>query len=221
MHEVAYLFDVDNTLLDNDRVIADWQAHLVLRLGEVTAARYNRHLEALRESTGYVDYLHALQCLRDAGDDPMDSDAALGCADFLLDYPFAERLYPASLAVLARAGRLGPTAILSDGDLIVQPRKVARSGLGAAVDGRVMIFAHKELSLDVVAARLPAQRYVMVDDKLRLLAAMKARWGERLTTVFVRQGHYALDSAALRELPPADRVIDGIGEMAALLERGV
>ena len=204
------LFDVDNTLLDNDAVVADLRAHLIDAFGAASAERYWAAFETLRSELGYADYLGALQRYRaDAGNDP----ALLSMSSFLIDYPFASRLYPDALDTLARLKRRGPTVILSDGDVVFQPRKIKRAGLWDAVGGRVLIYIHKEQMLDDLQRRHPAQHYVMVDDKLRILAAMKAQLGARLTTVFVRQGHYALDLAAIAALPAADLTIERIGDL--------
>lgn len=208
--QVVFLLDVDNTLLDNDRLQAHLRAYLEHHFGADSAARYWDILEALRDELGYVDYLGALQRYRlDLQSDP----CLLSIAAFLVDYPFAERLYPGALATLAHLYRWGPTVILSDGDVVFQPRKVQRSGLWDAVEGRVLIYIHKEQMLEEMQARYPAQHYVMVDDKLRILAAMKAQLGARLTTVFPRQGHYALDPANIAAYPPADVSIEGIGDL--------
>ena len=209
--ETAFLFDVDNTLLDNDRVRADLATHLVDEFGAVAADRYWTILEALRRELGYVDYLGALQRYRlDALNDPR----LLLMSSFLIDYPFADRIYPGALEALAHARRWGPTVILSDGDVVFQPRKVQRSGLWHVVEGRVLIYIHKELMLDDLQRCHPAQHYVMVDDKLRILTAMKAVLGARLTTVFVRQGHYAFEREVVDALPPADLTIEAIGDLA-------
>ncbi len=209
----VYLFDVDNTLLDNDAVISDLGAHLVDAFGSAGAERYWVGFEALRSEVGYADYLGALQRYRvDADNDPK----LLALSSFLIDYPFASRLYPGALAALARVRERGPTVILSDGDVVFQPRKIQRSGLWDAVEGRVLIYIHKEQMLGDLQARYPARHYVMVDDKLRILTAMKAQLRERLTTVFVRQGHYALDLAAIADFPPADITIERIGDLTSV-----
>jgi FMN phosphatase YigB (HAD superfamily) len=208
--ETVFLFDVDNTLLDNDAVQEDLSAHLEREFGRPARERYWTIFEALRSELGYADYLGALQRYR--LEDP-DDPQLLRMSAFLIDYPFASRLYPGALKSLAHARRYGLTAILSDGDVVFQPRKVMRSGVWDAVEGRVMIYLHKEQMLDAVARRYPAQHYVMMDDKLRLLDAMKKIWGSRLTTVFVRQGHYALDAANLSAYPQADLTIERIGDL--------
>ncbi|MGJ7496422.1 HAD family hydrolase [Variovorax sp. RT4R15] len=208
--ETVYLFDVDNTLLDNDRVRADLAAHLASAFGPAAADRYWAILEQLRVELGYVDYLGALQRYRlDALNDPR----LLLMSAFLIDYPFADRVYPGALQALAHARQSGPTVILSDGDVVFQPRKVQRSGLWHVVEGRVLIYIHKELMLDDLQRCHPARHYVMVDDKLRILTAMKAVLGSRLTTVFVRQGHYAFDTQVVQSLPPADVTIEAIGDL--------
>jgi FMN phosphatase YigB (HAD superfamily) len=134
-------------------------------------------------------------------------------SSYLLDYPFANRLYPGSLDVVEHLSAWGPTVILSDGDVVFQPRKVEHSGLWEAVEGRVLIYIHKEEMLDDVEQRYPARRYVMVDDKMRILAAMKEKWKGRLTTVFPRQGHYALDPKIIAAYPPADITVERIGDL--------
>jgi FMN phosphatase YigB (HAD superfamily) len=209
----VFLFDVDNTLLDNDAVQADLSAHLEQEFGRASRDRYWAIFEELRAQLGYADYLGALQRYRLEN---LDEPQLLSVSFFLLDYPFASRLYPQALEVLAHCARLGPTVILSDGDVVFQPHKVRKSGLWDAVAGRVLIYLHKERMLASVARRFPAAHYVMVDDKLRILAAMKQQWGTRLTTVFARQGHYALDERELARYPPADRAVAHVGELGAL-----
>jgi FMN phosphatase YigB (HAD superfamily) len=211
--DTVFLFDVDNTLLNNDAVQEDLGDHLESEFGRAARERYWAIFETLRSELGYADYLGALQRYRI--EDP-DDPQLLRMSGFLIDYPFESRLYPGALKALAHCRRAGPTAILSDGDVVFQPRKVARSGLWDAVEGRVMIYLHKEQMLDAVARHYPAPHYVMVDDKLRLLDAMKKIWGSRLTTVFVRQGHYALDLANISAYPPADVTVEKIGDLAGL-----
>jgi FMN phosphatase YigB (HAD superfamily) len=215
--DVVFLLDVDNTLLDNDRITADLRAHLEADFGTASAAHYWTIFEALRDELGYADYLGALQRYRGA----IESGGAnayrlLSMSSFLIDYPFAERLYPRALEGLARLRAHAPTVILSDGDVVFQPRKVQRSGLWDAVAGQVLIYVHKERMLDAMQACYPARRYVMVDDKQRILAAMKGVLGERLHTVFVRQGHYAQDPANAARYPAADRTIERIGDLLDL-----
>jgi FMN phosphatase YigB (HAD superfamily) len=205
---VVFLFDVDNTLLDNDRVTADLKGHLETQVGPQRAGRYWTLFEQLREELGYADYLGALQRYR--VEYPRDPKL-LTVSHFLINYPFANRLYPNSLDAIERVKAWGPAVILSDGDVVFQPRKIDRSGLFEAVDGNVLIYVHKEKELDDVAARFPAEHYVLVDDKPRILAAVKAGWGARVTTVFPRQGHYALDAQAVAKYPPADIAIERIG----------
>ncbi len=209
--EVVFLLDCDNTLLDNDRVQADLRAHLEREFGASNRDRYWAIFEALREELGYTDYLGALQRYRLGA---MNDPRLLLMSAYLVDYPFAERLYPGALAALAHLRSFGPTVVLSDGDVVFQPRKVQRSGLWDAVEGRVLIYIHKEQMLHQIERLYPARHYVMVDDKLGILAAMKKSWGERLTTVFARQGHYALDPEILAAYPPADLAIEAIGELA-------
>src|ERR687893_42164 len=208
--DIVFLFDVDNTLLDNDRVIADLRRYLTRAIGAASTEHYFRIFEQLREELGYADYLGALQRYRVAY--PRDP-CLLAISSYLVNYPFANRLFPSSLDVLERFAEFGPTVILTDGDVVFQPRKIERSGLDAAVGGRVLVYIHKEHELDDVAGRFPAEHYVLVDDKLHLLAAVKHAWGQRGTTVFVRQGHYAHDSAILASYPPADLTVDRIGDL--------
>ena len=210
---VVFLFDVDNTLLDNDRVEADLRRQLESQFGAESRDRYFAIFEELRAELGYADYLGTLQRYRiEAMGDPR----LLMMSAFLVDYPFANRLYPGSLDAVEYAGKSGETVILSDGDVVFQPRKVLRSGLWEAVNGRVLIYIHKEQMLDDVQARYPARHYVMIDDKLRILAAMKKQWGDRVTTVFPRQGHYALDPKNVAAYPPADITIERIGDLVNL-----
>jgi len=211
--DLVFLLDVDNTLLDNDAVTADLRRHLADQYGLSCEQRYWEIFEQLRAQLGYADYLGALQRYR--VENPREP-YIVGIGLYLLSYPFKERVYPGALDVLAQLNRRAPTVILSDGDVVFQPRKVDRSGLWAAVNGRVLIYVHKEQMLDDVERRFPATRYVMVDDKLRILAAMKAVWGERLTTVFVRQGHYAHDPAQTAGYRAADETIDAIADLAAV-----
>jgi FMN phosphatase YigB (HAD superfamily) len=209
---VVFLLDVDNTLLDNDRVGGDLRMHLEERLGRGASDRYWELFEELRTELGYADYLGALQRYRlEDVRDPRVSTIS----EFLIDYPFADRLFPGTMATIDHLGAAGPTVILSDGDVVFQPHKIRRSGLWDAVGGRVLVFVHKEQTLDVVEELHPAAHYVMVDDKMRLLAAAKRVWGERLTTVFVRQGHYAHGPEVARH-PPADVAVDRIADLLAV-----
>lgn len=207
---LVFFFDVDNTLLDNDGVLKDVRAYLSREVGERRANRYWKIFENLREELQYADYLGALQRYRCQY--PHDIHL-LQVADFLLDYPFAKRLYPDSLKVLQRAHRWGTVALLSDGDVVFQPRKVLRSGLAKAVRGCVLIYVHKQDQLRDAQKRFPADHYVVFDDKLHLLAAIKKIWKNRVTTVFVRQGHYAFDRKIISSNPPADITVEGIGEL--------
>jgi FMN phosphatase YigB (HAD superfamily) len=211
---VVFLLDVDNTLLDNDRIIVDLRDHVEREVGVACAGRYWSIFEALRTELGYADYLGALQRYRvHAERDGADDQRLLLISGFLVDYPFAERLYPRALDAIDHLAAFGPTVIVSDGDVVFQPRKVQRSGLWKAVCGRVLIYIHKEQMLDDVQRHYPARHYVMVDDKLRILAAMKKAWQERLTTVFPRQGHYAVDPRNIAGYPPADITLACIGDL--------
>lgn len=213
-HDVVFLLDVDNTLLDNDRVQEDLRSHLERDFGTAHSDRYWEVFEELRTELGYADYLGALQRYRSAETGAGMSDPRLLLmSSFLVDYPFADRLYPGALEVIAHLGTWGPTVIVSDGDVVFQPRKVQRSGLWRAVEGRVLIYIHKERMLDDIALRYPARHYVMVDDKLRILAAMKELLQERLTTVFPRQGHYALDPKTPSAYPAADLTVERVSDL--------
>ena len=207
---VIFLFDVDNTLLDNDRVAADLQRHLVSEVGAEGAQEYWRIFEQLRTELGYADYLGALQRYR--AKHPR-AQQLLCMSDFLINYPFAERVFPDALKAIEHVQQWGPAVILSDGDVVFQPLKISRSGMGNAVSGRVVIYVHKEQELDDVEQRYPAEHYVLVDDKLRILTAAKTFWGARVTTIFVRQGHYATDPKVLASYPPADISIERIGDL--------
>lgn len=210
--DIVFLIDVDNTLLDNDQVTKDLNEHLSTTLGDPCRKRYFEIFEVLRAELGYTDYLGTLQRLR--GEDP-DNPKLLTMSSFLVDYPFEARLFPDVPAVLKRLASVGPTVILSDGDVVFQPRKIQRSGLWDAVDGRVLIYVHKEQMLDAVKRHYPAAHYVMIDDKVRILSAMKTAWGDALTTVFPRQGHYARDTAQIDAYPHADVTIERIGDLLA------
>ena len=208
--KTVFLFDVDNTLLDNDRVTADLKQHLEEEVGPKRARRYWVIFEALRTELGYADYLGALQRYR--AEYPHDF-RLLTVSRFLVNYPFANRLYPNSLDAIAHVKQWGPAALLSDGDVVFQPRKVERSGLWQAFENRVLIYIHKERELDEVERLYPADHYVLIDDKLRILAAVKKIWGERVTTVFPKQGHYAFDPKALADYPAADIELAKIGDL--------
>jgi hypothetical protein len=210
---VVFLIDVDNTLLDNDQVTADLKRHLTEEFGQARQEGYWKIFEELRVELGYADYLGALQRYRAAN--PLDPNI-LQLSLFFVDYPFASRLYPGALEVIRHLRQWGPTVILSDGDAVFQPLKVQRSGILSAVEGHVLIYIHKEEQLDDVERKYPANHYVLVDDKLRILTAVKRSWGARLTTVFPRQGHYAHDAAAVAKLPPADLTIEQIGDLRHL-----
>jgi FMN phosphatase YigB (HAD superfamily) len=206
----VFLFDVDNTLLDNDRVTADLRQHLQREVGAKRARRYWGLFEELRSELGYADYLGALQKYR--CEYPHDF-RLLTVSHFLINYRFAKRLYRNSVAAIAHVKKFGRVALLTDGDVVFQPRKVDCSGLFKAVSGNVLIYVHKEKELNDVERHYPARHYVLVDDKLRILAAVKKIWGPRVTTVFVRQGHYALDPKIMKKFPPADVSIERIGDL--------
>jgi FMN phosphatase YigB (HAD superfamily) len=212
--DTVFLFDVDNTLLDNDGVADDLRRHLTEEFGAEREQRYWDEFERLRDELGYADYLGALQRFRLAY--PHDTHM-LALSEWLVDYPFEERVYPGALELVASLRERGCPVILSDGDVVFQPRKVRRSGLWDAFGGDVLIYVHKERELDDVERRYPAGRYVLVDDKIRVLAAVKDAWGERVTTVFPRQGHYALDPQLVGRHPAPDVTIERIGDLRGLL----
>ena len=209
-NRVVFLFDVDNTLLDNDRVTRDLRRYLEREVGHERNECYWTIFESLRKELGYADYLGALQRYR--VEYPYDSHLLM-ISTFLVNYPFANRLYPNSLDVLEHCQQWGAVVILTDGDVVFQPRKIERSGLLETVEKNILIYIHKELELQDVERRYPAEHYVMVDDKLRILTAIKTAWGERVTTVFPKQGHYALDPAEVAKYPAADVSIERIGDL--------
>jgi FMN phosphatase YigB (HAD superfamily) len=209
--DIVFFFDCDDTLLDNDRIHDDLDAAFESVIGRDNCARYWAHYQALREELGYADYLGAVQRLRCEAETDM---RILGLSSLLLDFPFASRLYAGALEAIAHCRAQGLTVILSDGDAVLQPRKLQRAGLWDCVEGRVLVYVHKERMLDELRRRYPADHYVMIDDKLRVLTAMKAELRDSLTTVWPRQGHYALDAAANAGLPDPDVSLDSIGELA-------
>lgn len=209
----VFFFDIDNTLLDNDRVTADIASKLKEVCGPAACERYWQIYEETRERKGYSDYLASLQKYRL---EEMHDPNILKLSLFLTDYPFANRLYPGALDAIDFANANGNAVVLTDGDVVFQPRKVFRSGILDAVKNQMLIFINKELELDHVEAMYPADHFVMIDDKLRILTAMKKIWGKKLTTVFVRQGHYALAPGVEKEYPPADITLSRIGELPDL-----
>jgi FMN phosphatase YigB (HAD superfamily) len=209
-NRVVFLFDVDNTLLDNDRVTEDLKRHLNQHVGPERQRCYWEFFEQLRSELGYADYLGALQRYRIAY--PRDP-GLLTVSHFLVNYPFATRLFPDSLDAVEHVKQWGDAVVLSDGDVVFQPLKIERSGIWESVDGKVLIYIHKEQELDDVEKRFPAVHYVLIDDKLRILSAVKKVWGSRVTTVFPRQGHYAHDTQAIANFAPADISIGRIGEL--------
>jgi len=210
MDKVVFLFDVDNTLLDNDRVSKDLRVFLEREVGTERSNHYWEIFEELRTELGYADYLGALQRYRI---EYAYDTHLLAVSTYLVNYPFANRLFPNSLDVLEHCKQWGKVAILSDGDVVFQPRKVERSGLFETVEKNVLIYIHKEHELHDVERRFPAEHYVLVDDKLRILTAIKNIWGAKVTTVFPRQGHYAFDEKEIAKYPPADITVERIGEL--------
>jgi len=210
---IVFLVDVDNTLLDNDRFAAELSARLEQGFGRDGRDRYWELYGQRRSRLGYADYLGALEDFRDGR---VAGPELLALSAYLLDYPFAGLLYPHALEAIGRLRTLGTTVVLSDGDVVFQPHKVQRSGISDAVSGKVLVCLHKEQALAQVQSNYPADHYVGVDDKPLLLAAMKRAMGARLTTVFVRQGHYALEAAGAAASPGPDVTIDAIGALIAL-----
>jgi FMN phosphatase YigB (HAD superfamily) len=210
LHPIVFLVDVDNTLVDNDGIQQDLKDHLERTYGAAARDRYWKILEDLMVELGYRDYIGALQKFR--VEHPREMEL-LAMSSYLMDYPFAERLYPNALAVLKHLRSLAPTAILTDGDVVFQPRKVEHAGLARVADGNVLVYIHKEEALEDVERRFPAEHYILIDDKLRILDAVKQIWGKRVTTVFPRQGQYALDAKVLSALPPPDITIEHIGDL--------
>jgi hypothetical protein len=213
MDDLVFLFDVDNTLLDNDRIQRDLDAHLAESYGEETRKRYWSIFDELWKTVDYADYIGAVARCR--LETPRDL-RLLKLASFLIDYPFAERLYPGALDAVSHVRQWGPVVVLSDGDAVYQPRKVERSGLWSAFGGEVLIFVHKETELDLVEKLYPARRYVVIDDKLRILSAVKSAWGDRVATILPRQGRFANDAEARASYPPADVEIGAIRDIVAL-----
>ena len=211
--KTVFLFDVDNTLLDNDRVTADLRRFLDKEVGVERSWNYWEIFEELRAELGYADYLGALQRYR--RQHPFDSHL-LAVSTYLINYPFANRLFPNSLDVIEKCSQIGQVVILTDGDVVFQPRKIERSGLFEAVGGNILIYIHKENELADVERRYPAERYVLVDDKIRILSAIKDIWQDRVTTVFPRQGHYALDTEHVAKFPAADITVERIGDILDL-----
>ena len=210
--ETIFLFDVDNTLLDNDRIEADIGGHLEDEYGAAGRDRFWAIFEALRDEFGFANYLGTVQRLRL---EMLRNPQVLGLSAFFLEYPFADRLYPRAQETLAHVRNWGRTVILSDGDAVFQPHKIRRAGLWNAVEGRVLIYIHKERMLDEVKRLYPAQRYVMIDDKPGILAAMKQIWGAQLTTVFLRQGHYAHASLSMASPPFVDLSLERVSDLIA------
>lgn len=209
-HEVVFLIDVDNTLLDSDQVTADLGRFLEKAIGRDRQQRYWGLFKELRDELGYADYLGALQRYRiEYAHDPH----LLTVSHFLLNYPFRKRLFPDALLVLDHLKRRGPVVLVSDGDAVFQPHKIARAGLFDAADGHVLIYVHKEQELSDIEGQYPAEHYVLLDDKLRILSATKQAWGDRVTTVFLQQGHYAEAAGVRRMYPAADATFERIGEL--------
>jgi hypothetical protein len=209
-HDIVFLFDIDNTLVDNDYVQADLKQHLATTYGPEARDRYWEILEQLRTELGYVDYLGALERYRL---EALHRPEILRMSNWMIDYPFADRVYPGAVDAVRHVRQWGLPVVLSDGDAVFQPRKVERSGIWNEFEGRVLIYIHKEEELDDVERLYPARHYVLIDDKLRILSTAKKIWGDRVTTIFPKQGHYALDPAVLTQYPPADVELAAIGDL--------
>jgi hypothetical protein len=208
--DIVFLFDIDNTLVDNDHVQADLKNHLATTYGADARDRYWEILEQLRTELGYVDYLGALERYRL---EALHRPEILRMSNWMIDYPFADRVYPGAMDAVRHVRQWGLPVVLSDGDAVFQPRKVERSGIWKEFEGRVLIYIHKEEELDDVERLYPARHYVLIDDKLRILTVAKKVWGDRVTTIFPKQGHYALDPAVLKQFPPADVELPAIGDL--------
>jgi hypothetical protein len=208
--DIVFLFDIDNTLVDNDHVQADLKQHLATTYGPDARDRYWEILEQLRTELGYVDYLGALERYRL---EALHRPEILRMSNWMIDYPFADRVYPGAMDAVRHVRQWGLPVVLSDGDAVFQPRKVERSGIWNEFEGRVLIYIHKEEELDDVERLYPARHYVLIDDKLRILTTSKKVWGDRVTTIFPKQGHYALDPAVLTQYPPADVELAAIGDL--------
>ena len=214
---VVVLVDVDNTLLDNDRVKDELEGYLEQEVGAEPARHYFEIFQQLRQELGYTDYLGALQRFRlEYPQEP----GVLTVSSFLVNYPFANRLFPGALDVLEYLNGLGPTVIFTDGDVVFQPRKIERAGLSEAVEGRVLIYIHKEHELEATALRFPAEHYLFIDDKVRMLTAVKQQWGAQVTTIFAQQGHYAR-APEVADFPKPDVSVARIGELLEYQLRGL
>ena len=194
---LVFLFDVDSTLLDEDAVINDLCKYLIQQVGQESADNYWKHFDKLRGELGYADYLGALQRSRDENPHEM---GLLLVARYLIEYPFASKLFPQALDVVRHAKQWGLPVILSDGDVVFQPVKIDRAGLCKPFDEHVLIYIHKEKELAHVAQRYPADHYVFIDDNLRILQVVKACWGERVTTIHVCQGQDIVNSHILADI---------------------
>ncbi len=204
----VFLLDCDNTLLDNDALKADLDVRLRAFLGESLVERFWVVYEGVRGLRGTVDFPLTFERFRE---DLPDGATLERVRSIIMDYPFAEHVYPATLSTLRYLRRIGLPAIVSDGDSVYQPRKIERSKLADAVEGRVLVYVHKEEHLDEILARWPSDLYVMVDDKARILSATKERFPDRFVTVHVRQGHYGTDPE--RFAVPPDVSIEHIGDL--------
>lgn len=206
---LVFLFDVDNTLLDNDRSKKDMSAALHKVLGDEGADRFWELYEQVRKEMDVVSYPETLKRFADSWEDAAVAEKA---AQVINEWPYGKYLYPDSLAVVRHVSEMGEVAIVSDGDTDYQPRKIANAGLAEAVGHDVLIFTHKQESLHHVTEQLPGCHYVMVDDKESVLADADNVLGHSVTTVWVKQGHYATDAKYYKK-PDPDIVLDRIGEL--------
>ncbi len=194
MPTLVFLIDVDNTLIDNDAVKKDLDEHITVELGPALAARFWEIYEQARKERETVDIPLALSRLRTQTSlADMDEQTYLHVHSIFDNYPFFERLYPGTLETLHYLRTLGLTVIVSDGDRFFQAEKIFASNLAEAVEGRVLIYIHKQQHLDEIVRQYPADHYVMIDDKPEILADTKELWGKRVTTAFVQQGKYAAE----------------------------
>jgi hypothetical protein len=211
MDDLVFLLDVDNTLLDNDRAKEDMAARVEDLVGAERAARWWELYEQVRQETDVVDYPRTLTRYRAVfPDEPRFPHLA----DFILGLPYAGYVYPGALETLTYLRTLGTTVIVSDGDAVYQAAKIARAGLAAAVDDHVLIFLHKEGRIEDVRQRYPAEHYLLIDDKLRILARLKGILGDLVTTLHVAQGHYASSERGI--YPAADLEVPSIAAVRQL-----
>lgn len=210
---LVVLCDVDNTLLNDNRIVSDLCDFLLDKLGEQGAKQYWTHFEALSQSLGYADYLGALQRARDEHPHEMHF---IAITNFLLTYPFSERLFPRALDVIDHVACWALPVIVSDGDVVLQPIKLHRAGLARKVQDRVLVYIHKEKELDDIMQRYPATHYVFVEDNLSILSSVKREWGQRVTTIHIRPHGHPPDEGRTALQP--DITLNDIGDMLRINE---